>query len=190
MWTAVYFILALAFLLCESVIASENIVFREWNSGPQLSGGKTKTCFIGLDIVSDKFLALTMNFAILAEPTPAGMVRSVSSLKITATETTQGKNSKKVNIHYAWIKSSSASTVGKIKTTKLETDPNYLGAGKYDLFFDVLDGVVKNGVVIGYQEKPQSFDKIFEVRDPPPDDIVKKLYLCLGDLEKDATDRR
>lgn len=185
-----FFISALALLLSRPASGSENIVFREWNSGPQLSGGKTKTCFIGLDIITDKFLALTMNFAMIAEPTPTGKVRSVSSVKITATETTQGKNPKKVKIHYGWIKSSSASTVGKIKTTKLETEPNYLGAGKYELFLDVLDGIVKDGVVIGYQEKPGSFDKIFEVPIPPPIEVLNKLNLCLDDLAKDATERR
>jgi len=176
-------------LLPEKVQPAEKILHYEWNSGPQYSGGKTKTCFLSVDIITEKLLALTMNFAMLAELTPSNKVRSVSSLKVVAMESINTKQPRKIGIHYAWIRSSTGSTVGKIKTTKLETELNYLGAGPYELFLDILSGIVKDGVVIGYQQRAGSFDKIFEIPEPPRVELIQKLNSCLKELAKDASRR-
>ncbi len=49
---------------------------------------------------------------------------------------------------------------------------------------ELLDGILKDGISMGYQEKPGTFDKVIRVPEPLPSEGLRNFLSCLDDLKK------
>jgi hypothetical protein len=159
------------------VWADEDVSIHLWQSDSQLKGGKVATCSVLLTTANVQE-SLTMNLGLLIEKP-----QLLTMLKITVHRQASNRPHIPVKIHSAWIRSSSGSSIGKLK--QINTHPNqyYLGgADGADVFRVLLPGIMKNGISVGYQERPNTFDKVLKVSEPLPNEAVKSLVSCMEEL--------
>jgi len=184
-------------LLGANPTFSKTLVWHEWKADSQTKGGKTVACFLQLaGLTSD---------SIPFDPKPSRSTLTTANLtltlveksdrkwlsfgvKVTGTRILEDFTTHAIPIHYAWVQSSTGSTVNQI--TQLETAPNkyYLGglAGDegLDLFLKIFKGILEDGLVVGWQESPGKLDKRLKVKDPPSPDKLLSFNSCMGQLGK------
>jgi hypothetical protein len=124
---------------------------------------------------------LMVDFAVMGE---RATMKVWTNLKVAVSQfNANDDGSKPITLHYAWLKSSTGSTVGKLKDATPDSRPYYQAvAPGTDLFVSVLKGVHASGVVIGYQENLGGLDSTVESEGPPPPDVRAKLTSCLVDF--------
>ncbi len=126
---------------------------------------------------------LTANLSTFSELISPDQVRAYTTLKVKAAQRVKPRGYVSIIIHQAWIKSSSATTVGRLKKVDVDPEPYFLAVqAGIDLFQDILKGLMENGIVVGYQEKPDTFDKVFEVKAPLPLDVQAKVIRCFDSM--------
>jgi hypothetical protein len=180
--------LLLLMLSVQIASASENMTFYDWQADFQASE-KSTTCFIQLTGINrERFILLTMNLSALVEKSPLNQIREITVLRVTASQINKPDLSDMapIKIHNAWIKTSLGTSLGKI--TKIDVGPElyYLGGAKgSDLFHTLIEGILNNGAIIGYQEKPTDPDIVSRVPAPPPDVVIGRLLPCLANVLPD-----
>ncbi len=179
--------MVLTFALSLPAFASEHVISHFWEADSQTRAGAVVTCYIQLTAVNYKQIAITMNVSIFAQMATPELVENMTMVKITASRITNPftAESQPIKINYGWVKSSSGTSVGKVKITDVSPDPYFLGvAAGMDLFQEITFGILKDGVTVGYQEKPGTFDVTFTIATPPSGDVSLKLGSCLSEMRQ------
>ncbi len=177
---------------------SKKTDWHEWKVGTQTSGGHTVACSLGLDSLTfDSFTSGSKDFNSTLIMTTLSLLiveksdKKVLSflVKIVGERILDDLKTQAIPIYYAWVKSSTGSTVNQI--TQLETKPEkYFLGGMHGnegmaLFVKILRGIVEDGLVIGWQESPGKFDKVISIKDPPPEEELLSFLSCLENQKKE-----
>ena len=170
------------------VFASEIIISHFWEADSQTKAGKVVTCFLQLTAVNLDQILMTMNLSLMAEKVEANRVRILTMLKITAARITETLQSVPIKLHHGWLRTSSGTSIGNFTKIDVKPDPYFLaGASGMDLFAEITKGALKDGVTVGFQEKPGTFDKVYKISDPPPLDITNKFLSCFVAMSNDIS---
>jgi len=163
--------------------AADPVLVHLWEADSQVREGKTVSCYIQVSAATESQL-VTMNLSLFAESVDR-KIQVFTGLKIRAARYTAGQKETPIKLYGGWIRSSSGSTVGRLKPVNTNPEPHFLGAAAgLELFQELLNGIVKDGVAIGYQEKPGMFDKVIKVPDPLPPERLRNFVACLDDLRR------
>jgi hypothetical protein len=176
-----FYVLALIVVMANTSYANQDVLLHIWEADSQTRGGKTVSCYVGL-MLGTKQEVVSMNLTLLGELITPQKAQTSTALKIRAVK----YDDRQIKVHSGWVRSSSGSTVGKLK--KIDHPGMYFlaGANGMDLFRNILRGILKDGVSVGYQENPGAFDKVFKIAEPLPDDSARALSSCLSDLISEA----
>ena len=210
-WTLCVF--SLMALLAGSVSAQENVLFQEWTAVSQTKVGKTVSCGFQATAMSDRLIILTSNMTLHIDASSG--VFFVVMLKITASKVQKdvfdavfrkfiqipsyeaqqiylrSVVSDVTKVHHlhianAWIKTASKTSIGKVRQIDVTPDPYYLGGTQDpDFFTDAVKDAAQGGRVVGYQEKPGNFDRVFPASTPLPHTVVLEVFSCMGALFHD-----
>lgn len=173
---------ALIGAIWSPVLAAEDVLVHLWEADSQTIGGKTVNCYVLLTAVAEQE-AFTMNLSLFAQSVAPEKIQTFTGIKIRAYRLENGSQEVPIEVHSAWIRSSSGSTVGKLKKLDTHPDPYFLGAAPgMGLFTTLLQGILRDGVSVGFQENSGNFDKVFKIAEPLPDDSKKTLLSCMNDL--------
>jgi len=182
------FFFFIVFLGNTGKVIATDLVWHEWSTDAQIMGGKTTTCYWQVGLVTSDLTIITMNLGWVVIPQPSGTWANIT-LKVTAAKTVNPQGQKferiPIRIHDAWIKSSTESTVGRLKKVDATPEPYYLGVGSLELGQEILKGLLVDGLIIGLQESPGKFDIVFRVEEPPSDELKIRFGQCLAQFEND-----
>jgi hypothetical protein len=172
------YVVTLIGIMADIGFANQDFLVHEWEADSQTRGGKTVSCFVGLKLANEQE-TISMNLTLFAEVIAPQKVQGFTGLKIIVLR----DNDRQIPVYSGWIKSSSGSTVGKMK--KIDHPGKYFmgGTSGPELFRTILKGILRDGLSVGYQETPGAFDKVFKVAEPLPDDSRKALWSCLHNLQ-------
>lgn len=164
--------------------AADPALFHLWQAHSQARGGKTVSCYIQLMAATDDAL-ITSNLALFAEQFAPEKVQTFTALKITASTYGGGQKEVPIKLYNGWLRSSSGSTVARLKIVNTDPETHFLAAASgAEIFQDLLDGIAKDGISVGYQDERGSFDKVVRVTEPLPPEALRNIYGCLGDLQQ------
>lgn len=180
--------LAILFLILSfgyaPVFASEHIITHIWESDSQTRAGKVVSCWLQLNAVNQDQILMTMNLSVMAEEVDVNHVKNITMLKVTASRVTRKLQSVPIKIDHGWVKSSSGMSIGNLKQIDVKPEPYFLGSAPgLDLFDEIIMGAVENGITVGYQERPGTYNKVYKISEPPPLDIVTKLLSCFRTMQ-------
>ena len=163
--------------------AAPEALIHEWLAEELTSGGKVVGCQIIVDGMVSTSLYVSANVALLAEAAGRLGIYTRTMVKITSAEIDVERAIKTpIPLFGGWIRTSSGTTVGNLKT--LPTGPHYLGISPgADLFVKLLEGVLEQGVTVGFQQRVGGLDTTVAFPAPPADVLVK-LNSCLKSLEE------
>ncbi len=174
----------LATFLTGAAFAAESLTLYDWQVHFQSNEQPPTTCFIQLTGVNRKRLVLLdMNLSVVVEKVPLIGRKATTILRIKAHRINKPDLSdlSPIQIHDAWITTSLGTSAGKMKKIDVSPDPHYLGGKEgADLFHRLLEGILKDGAAIGYEEGPKGTETVSIVPVPPPDVIINKLMPCLA----------
>ena len=172
-----FYVAALIGIMAHTSFASPSVLVHEWEVDSQTKGGKTVSCFVELKLVSEQE-AVSMNLSLFGESNTPQKVQAWTGLKIRALK----QDGSQIKVHSGWVRSSSGSTVGKLKKVD-HPEMYFLGAASGpDLFVTILKGILRDGASVGYQETLGKFDKVFKIVEPLPDGSARALSSCIDDL--------
>lgn len=182
--------LAILFLILSlgyaPAFASEYITTHNWESDSQSRGGKIVSCRLQLNAVNQDQILMTMNLSVMAEEVDVNRVKNITMLKVTASRVTNKLQSVPIKIDHGWVKSSSGTSIGNLQKIDGKPEPYFLGSTPgLDLFDEIIMGAVENGITVGYQERPGTYNKVYKISEPPPLDIVTKLLSCFRTMQND-----
>lgn len=179
----------LGFVTCqgETRAATEAYIF-QWQAEETTKGGRTVGCGILVDGMIGTSLYVTANLTLFIEPAESTQFSVMTLLKITVAELAldQGFKMTPMRLHGGWIRTSSGTTVGKLRD--IPTSPYYLGSLEsgpgMDLFIELISGMLEDGVTIGFQLRPDGWDTTMRIPMPPPVDTIVKIQTCLQNFER------
>jgi hypothetical protein len=171
-----------------SVPAAENLTFYDWEVRLQPKENRPGSCSIQLTGVNRKRLVLLdVNLSIIIDDAPLTGGKATTVLRIKANRINRPGLSDRspMKIQNAWIATSLGSSLRQMTKIDVSPDLHYLGGKEgSDLFHRLLEGIVKDGATIGYQEELQGGlngpEIVSVVPVPPTDVIVNKLIPCLA----------
>lgn len=166
------------------VFAAENLTLYDWQVHIQSKERKPTACFIQLTGVNrEKRVFLNVNLSVSIDTVPLRGRRATTILRVKADRINKSDLSdlSPLKIHDAWMATSLGSSAGEMAKIDVSPDPHYLG-GKTgaDLFHQLLQGILKDGATIGFQERPGDSGIASTVPAPPPEVIINKLMPCLA----------
>lgn len=169
----------------EARAATETQVY-QWQAEETTKGGVTVGCEVMVVGMIEVSLYVTANLSLFAEPADPSRVHARTVLKITVTEIALDQGFKKtpVRLYGGWLRTSSGTTVGKLKTIPMSPEVYYLGAAPgMDLFIELVSGML-NGITVGFQRRPDGLDTTMTIPTPPPVETILKLETCIQNLQK------
>lgn len=170
--------------------AGEPLMLHDWQTEFESQKGRKASCLIQTTGINKKQrLLLTMNLSVFIERAPGpNQTKDTTILKITAGRINKPDLSDitPIRIHDAWMTTSLGTSVGKI--TKIDRpEPYYLaGADGSDLFHRLLQGILKDGARVGFQEMKGRPEVVSIIPTPPASVIVEKLMPCLANVLPDV----
>jgi hypothetical protein len=169
-------------MLTAHSFAAESSQFHRWQADSQTRGGKTVSCNLQL-VASTENMLITSTLALFAEHSAPENTHMFTALKISASKYDSARKEVPIELAGGWIRSSSGSTIGRLTTVKTDAGTEFLGAASGpELFQNLLDGIIKDGMSVGYQEKAASFDNVLRIAEPLPPERLRNLQECLDDL--------
>lgn len=172
------------FFFAGSVLAAENLTFYDWEVRFQSKGKKPASCSIQLTGVNrQRRVLLDINLSAIIDTAPLTGQKATTILRIKASRVNRPDLSdpSPIKIHNAWITTSLGTSLGEMTKIDVSPDSHYLGGREgSELFHRLLEGIVKDGAAIGYQEEPKGPEIVSMVPVPPPDVIINKLMPCLA----------
>lgn len=160
----------------------EALSFYDWEVAASSKTEAKKSCHIQFQGVSRQRVRLTMRLSMLKEHPSASNVNAITILKISADQINKTDRSDivAVPISNAWIETATVTTLGELERIGGASELSFLAASKgAGLFFQILRGVRKDGLVIGYRSKTDRLPKIFQAP-PPPTEVFEQLRNCLA----------
>lgn len=118
----------------------------------------------------------------LKEHPSASNAKAITILKISADQISVPDPSDitPIPITQAWVETSTVTTLGELEKIDAAPQSAFLGASKgAGLFFEILKGIRKSDLVIGYRQKAERLPKIFQAPGPPVK-IFTQLQGCLA----------
>lgn len=170
------------------VFAAESLTFYDWDVR-FLPKGKPASCFIQLTGVNRKRrVLLDVNLSVIIDDAPLAGKKATTILRVKASRINQPDRSElpPIKIQNAWIATSLGSSLGQMAKIDVSPDLHYLGGKEGSgLFHLLLEGIVKDGAAIGYQEEASGPEVVSTVPVPPADVIINKLMPCLAAILPD-----
>lgn len=191
----------LAFLLSSVIWQGEARAATEaqtyqWHGEETTRGGVTDGCEVmvtGMMVSREVSLIVTANLSLFAKPADSSRVKIGTLLKITVNEIALDQDFKltPIRLYGGWIRTSSGTTVGKLMTISVSPEMYYLGVTPgIDLYLELVSGMLKDGVTVGFQRRPGGLDTTMTIPTPPPVETIAKLETCFENLEKTNRDLR
>ncbi|HZR46361.1 MAG TPA: hypothetical protein VFA47_06635 [Candidatus Manganitrophaceae bacterium] len=178
----VFFLFLAAFP--SSGFAAESLTFYDWEVRFQPNGNRPVSCSIHLTGVNRKQrVLLDVNLSVIIEKAPLIGRRATTILRVKANRINRPDLSdlSPIQIQNAWMATSLGSSLGQMAKIDVRPDVHYLGGKEGSgLFHLLLEGIVKDGAAIGYQEEAGGAEIVSSVPLPPPDVIINKLMPCLA----------
>ncbi len=86
-----------------------------------------------------------------------------------------------IKLHEAWVRSSTGTTAGKLIRTDAGESSYYLGVAAGDeVFVAVIEGLITDGLTVGYNLRPGGLDTVTVVKEPPTSEAgLTEFRACL-----------
>ena len=183
----------LLFLSLKSVLADPAAGF-DYQIFSYYEAGQATGCDLYITAMNAEGQFVAANLTIFVEPEDPDTYAIYTALRVRSTRADRSSIEKyllgqrdlnfqttPLNINYAWISTSTGTTVNNVKTA--QTGPVFLaGTSDLDLFTNLLPGLLESGVTVGVQELEGTLDTVFEIAEPPSIDDLGKLRKCTEDI--------
>jgi len=177
---------------------AQTLVWHEWKADSQTKGGKTVSCFLQLNtltsdsmnselkVSSSTLITANLTLLLVERHNQKGVIFTV---KIIGERILENLTTQVIPIHYAWVQSSTGSTATQIIQAETKPEKYFLGAlggdDGMDLFIKIFKGMIKDGLVVGWQESPGKFDIVIKVKDPPSQKNQETFMSCFRQLAEE-----
>ncbi|GEM_PF-5898281 len=163
------------------VIQIEKMRFFDWEAGSESLETAKKTCSLQVTGFTPDRVFLSMQLSMIKSSPAASDKNALTIIKITATQVYEEDFSDAVSIPLseAWLETSTVSTLGRLNKI-MATAPHFIGGSPGAGLFDtLLQGIRKDGLIIGYRAEKDPLARVFDVGSPAPH-LFEQLTTCLA----------
>lgn len=173
-------------IIALPAFSSDKVRFYDWKSGVVSRGINKKGCYIQFSGMSHENVFITVHLSMIEERSFSQRARAFTLIRITADQVSSIDILERlpIEIQNAWIETVSETSIGNIEDVGSDQSPYFLGRKMgLRLFQNLLAGIEKEGMTVGYQRKTGQEDPTVgkvKLRVPvPPSEVTEKLKVCL-----------